>query len=135
MAALPVKPEIARAFGGRVIAGAGLHGPASHDHCGVRYVFAGGDPGWRYALDVERRDTAPDPALAAVLVAIADAPPLRTWTLIEVVAKLLNRPAHLVLGDAKAGGLKQVLAAGRVEIAHPPAPDHWISVGRAVISR
>ena len=132
MAASPAEPAIARVFGGQVIAGSPAPGPASHDRFGLRHVFTGGEPGWQYALDVERHDTALDPALETVLAGIADAPPLRTWTLIEALAKLHDRPAHLMLRAARAG-LGPLLAG--IETAHPTHPTHVMTLARRRLSR
>lgn len=116
-----------------MILDAGRAGPASHDRTGLRHVFVPSPEaaGWRYALDVERKDTPLDPGLSAVLSALdPSADPLLTWTRIEVAAKLLDRPAHLLLRRAQAQGLPGLAAAAGIEVADPPHPHHWISVAR-----
>ncbi|SLN70180.1 hypothetical protein ROG8370_03339 [Roseovarius gaetbuli] len=100
-------------------------GPASYDHTGRRFVFvpAAGDTG-HYALDVERRDVALDVQTVSMLAKIApDITPLQAWTQIEVLAKLLDTPAHLILRL----GLR---CDPRIEIGTPPSASHWISIGR-----
>lgn len=129
MAASPADPRGDPLWGGRLLRGSGAPGPASVDHAGLRLVFVppAGAAG-RFALDVERRDAALSPETETVLRRIAPAaPPLLTWTRIEVAAKLTGRPAHLVLRAAEAAGLP----AG-VEIRQLPDPTHWISLGRSL---
>ncbi|MBN7787203.1 hypothetical protein JYP51_19920 [Ponticoccus gilvus] len=126
MAASPADPQVDPFRGGRLLRGSGAPGPASVDHAGLRLVFVppAGAAG-RFALDVERRDAALSPETEAVLRQIdAAAPPLLTWTRIEVAAKLTGRPAHLVLRAARAAGLPP-----GIETRQLPDPTHWISLG------
>lgn len=123
MAASPSEP--ARVFGGKVLQAQAHAGPASHDHAGRRFVFVpvAGDTA-HYALDVERRDVVLDAQTVFMLARIIpDISPLQAWTQVEVMAKLLDTPAHLILRR----GLPY---DPRVEIGIFPSPSHWISIGR-----
>ncbi|MFN7052450.1 MAG: hypothetical protein ACK4NH_10070, partial [Gemmobacter sp.] len=91
MAASPAEPA---PFGCRILCDAGLPGPASHDGSGARFVLIPPDgSGFCHALDVESRAFAPPAALARALGPGA----MRRWGEIEVIAKLVDLPAHLVL--------------------------------------
>jgi len=137
MAGSPADIRIAGAFGGDVVQSADRPGPASYDAAGLRYVFVAGcddGPAWHYALDVERKDTRPDPGLAGLLRQILpEEPPLQTWTLIECLAKLRGRPAHLMLRDvlgARPGDATRLALGFGVAIACPAVATHHITVAR-----
>lgn len=112
------------AFGGVVLSHAsGLEGPASWDHKGARYIFrpASGDCAI-YALDVERLDVGLDAILDSMLQSISTASSLATWTEIEVVAKLRDQPAHLVLRAAlelPRTSLHKLFGINAVQLNHP----------------
>jgi hypothetical protein len=98
MAASPAEPA---PFGCTIRADATLRGPASHDGTGRRFVLVPpAGTALRFALDVERRDRPAPAALARVLGPRA----MERWGEIEVIAKLTDLPAHLVLRRVLAGG-------------------------------
>ena len=139
MAASPADLDIAQGFGGAVVQSRDLPGPASYDSAGRRYVFVAPDVRWRYALDVERADTRLDAAMMALLRGLATAPPLQSWTVIEVAAKLLDQPVHLLLRQLAVERVRQ----GADLTQHFSAPAYglqikamwagglWIALGRA----
>lgn len=128
MAELPAEPRIvARAFGGQVVIDERLPGPASHDGLGLRFVFiAPPGNGDRFALDVESRSA----CVPGLLDDALGAEPMRRWTEIEVLAKLTNTPALVVLKDLIAGKTPLVHAMQQLEISRCDTPDHWMAVGR-----
>ncbi|WP_435257305.1 hypothetical protein ACSBLW_14450 [Thioclava sp. FR2] len=114
-------------FGCRIVCDTQLSGPASHDGAGNRFVlFPPAIDGFDYALDVERRD-APLPEFLTALIGPLG---LKAWGEIEVVAKLLNVPAHLVLRRYLAEGLPAILERESIEIARSDTITHWRVVGR-----
>lgn len=124
------KQVLARGFGGAVIASADVCGAASYDASGQRYVLIGA-PG--AALDVERADTVLGAELAALLGTISAAPPLQSWTRIEVAAKLLEQPVHLLLrrlATAPPADLGAYFAGLGLRIAAGHRAGLWISLGR-----
>lgn len=131
MAASPAETPVcvARAFGGRVLHDACRPGPASHDGRGARFVFeAPEDDGTCYALDVEARDAACPDHLASALGPGG----LERWTEIEVLAKLIDLPAHLVLRAALAGEAWCRPERLGIEIVRRDTAAHWVAVGRRV---
>lgn len=121
---------LARGFGGAVIASADGCGAASYDARGQRYILIGA-PG--AALDVERADTVLAAELAALLGKISAAPPLQSWTRIEVAAKLLEQPVHLLLRRLAASppaDLGACFAGLGLRIASGCRAGLWISLGR-----
>jgi hypothetical protein len=118
---------VARAFGGRVLRDGCRDGPASHDGRGVRFVFEAprGDNA-RYAIDVEPRDLACPGPLASALGPAG----LERWTEIEVLAKLIGLPAHLVLRAVLSGSAWCEPGALGVEVVRKDTAAHWIAVGR-----
>lgn len=114
----------ARPFGGVIRCDDRLPGPASHDGTGRRFVFCPADDR-RYALDVERRDLPVPEHLARVLGARA----LRRWGTVEVIAKLLDTPAHLVLRRVLAGEGPHLLRAHGIRLLRADTPDLWRIVG------
>jgi len=122
MAASPADPL----FGGALLSGTTRAGLATVDHHGVRHVFIPASDDGRYAVDFERKDTVLEPEIRSLLGVIApDTPALLTWTRIEVLAKLTDMPAHLVMRDVARQGW-----ARQIDIRHPPHATHWISIGR-----
>lgn len=117
-------------FGGRLLNGSDRAGVASVDHHGVRHVFVPPSDGAIYALDVERKDAVLEPEIGSVLRDISAEVPLLTWTQIEVAAKLLDRPAHLMMRDAQRQGLAALLSDAGIKICPSPHATHWISIGR-----
>jgi len=113
-------------FGCRILCDATRAGPASHDGTGLRHVLLtpAGD-GLRYALDVERRDLPPPEALARALGPLA----MECWGEIEVIAKLLDRPAHLVLREVQAGGVAALCARHGIRLARCDTDRLWRVVG------
>lgn len=128
MAASPAEAGSAQGgpFGGTILRDDHLPGPASHDGTGRRFVFrpAAGDGG-TYALDVELRAPAPPEALAALLGPDA----MQRWGEIEVMAKLLDIPAHLVLRRVLAGDGPGLIRAGGLRILRADTGDLWRVVG------
>jgi hypothetical protein len=121
---------LARGFGGAVIASADGGGAASYDARGQRYVLIGA-PG--AALDVERADTVLAAELRALLEMIAPGPPLQCWTRIEVAAKLLEHPVHLLLRGLAAApptDLGRYFAGLGLHIVSGCRAGLWISLGR-----
>mgnify|MGYP003665285858 CR=1 FL=1 len=122
MVASPVDPL----FGGALLHDATRVGFAAVDHRGVRHVFVPAADGVPYALDIERKDALLEPETVSILGAIApDAPALLTWTRIEVLAKLTDVPAHLVMRNVARHGWNV-----QIETRHPPHETYWISIGR-----
>lgn len=114
-------------FGGTLLCDGRGPGPASHDGTGRRFVFRpAGDDGWRYALDVELRAPPAPARLAAVLGARA----MQRWGEIEVIAKLLDCPAHLVLRQALALGEAALIRDHGMQLLRADTALHWCVVGR-----
>lgn len=114
-------------FGGTILQDAVLSGPASHDGSGRRFVFRPARPdGHRYALDVERRDLPPPEQLAALLGEDA----MAAWGEIEVMAKLLDIPAHLLLRRVLAGERDGLVRSHRIEFRRADTPGLWRVVAR-----
>lgn len=114
-------------FGCRILCDSGLSGPASHDGTGLRYVLILPEAhGFTYALDVERRDLPPPAALADALGKNA----MQRWGEIEVMAKLLDIPAHLVLRRVLAGGGPALIAEYKLEMARRDSDSLWCVIGR-----
>ncbi len=57
-------------------------------------------------------------------------PPLKAWTEIEVIAKLTDTPAHLLLKRITAAGGIGPLRPEGITIQRVDGPDFWLAVGR-----
>lgn len=114
-------------FGCRLVAGGQGPGPASHDGTGQRHLLIppAGD-GHLYALDVEARALPVPEALRAALGPRA----MARWGEIEVMAKLVDLPAHLMLRRVLAGEGPALIAAHGIEICRCDTPDFWRVIGR-----
>lgn len=124
MAASPARPA---PFGCHILCDAHLPGPASHDGTGLRHVLLtpnGG--GAHYALDVERRDLPPPEALVRALGPGA----MARWGEIEVIAKLLDQPAHLVLRAVQADGVAALCHRHAIRLARCDTETLWRVVGQ-----
>lgn len=84
--------------------------------------------GFDYALDVERRDLPAPEALARTLGPRA----LERWGEIEVIAKLMDLPAHLVLQRVLAGEGPALCLMHGIEIARSDTLTLWRIFGRRV---
>lgn len=114
-------------FGCRILCANELSGPASHDGTGQRYVLIPPESdGFVYALDVERRDLPNPTALAAVLGPLA----IQRWGEIEVMAKLLDTPAHLILRQVLAVGVQVLMAENGLAIIRQDSASLWCVIGR-----
>jgi hypothetical protein len=102
-------------------------GPASHDGTGIRFVLLvpEGTIG-SYALDVERRDLPQSEAVATAL----GPEYLQRWGEIEVMAKLLDLPAHLVMQEVQAGNGSRLRQRHGIDIQRQDTGEHWIVIGR-----
>lgn len=123
MAALPADLP----FGCRLLRDDALPGPASHDGAGNRFVLIvpeGSEQ--RFALDVERRDLAVPEALAQALGGDA----MRRWGEIEVMAKLLDQPAHLMLRRVLSGEGAALIRDNSLEIRRCDTAELWLVLGR-----
>ena len=131
MAALLVEESIARAFGGHVFCHIDHLGPASYDLLGRRYVFLHHPDEFQYALDIECHDGAAPMQVTRYLTKLRiEEPPLKAWTEIEVIAKLTNTPAHLLLRRiTTAGGISALRTEG-IAIRRVDLPGLWLAVGR-----
>ena len=114
-------------FGCRILCDTHHPGPASHDGTGHRFVLVPPDASaYSYAIDVERRDLPVPEALAQALGPDA----IRAWGRIEVIAKLLHKPAHLVLRCALQGEEPALIAQNGLQILRSDTADHWRVIGR-----
>lgn len=115
------------AIGCRIVCDANLPGPASHDGAGSRFVVvAPAGDGFDYALDVERRDCPIPEFLASALGRSA----METWGVVEVFAKLLDVPAHLMLLRFLAEGLTKTASENAIELFRDDTETHWRIIGR-----
>jgi hypothetical protein len=55
---------------------------------------------------------------------------LASWVEVEVTAKLIDTPAHLVLRQFLAGHQIAILKAHGIEVLRLDTNSHWIAVGR-----
>ncbi|GAB5388172.1 MAG: hypothetical protein Alpg2KO_11400 [Alphaproteobacteria bacterium] len=83
-------------------------------------------PGWCYAIDIE--DIIADADNPVLQALGADAP--SRWAGIEVIAKLTNMPAHLVLRQVLDQGLDQILEQSQIEIRYHQSDHHILAIGR-----
>lgn len=81
---------------------------------------------WRYALDVENRRPDDCDYVSSALGFSG----LSMWVEIEVFAKLIDEPAHLVLRQVLAGDRERIRSIHGIEIIRMDTPSHWIAVGR-----
>lgn len=86
---------------------------------------APGDPA-RYALDVEARALPVPAALRAQLGPDA----MSRWGEIEVVAKLIGEPAHLVLRSTLRGEPAGLRTRHGITLQRADTPTHWRVIGR-----
>lgn len=115
-------------FGGLILTEEARPGPASHDGAGRRFVFCppAADAGHLYALDVELRALPVPPHLGRALGPQA----MRHWGRIEVMAKLLDIPAHLMLRRHLAGEAAALIRAHGLTFCRADTATHWRIVGR-----
>lgn len=107
-------------------------GPASYDSRGTRYVFVAPaqDERSAYALDVEDKDQ-PGPAfLARRLGSMNVQDALRTWTEIEVAAKLLDEPSLSVFNRYATTGRLACERDPAIIITRLDTGARWVAVGR-----
>jgi hypothetical protein len=123
MAASPAEPA---PFGCQILCDATRAGPASHDGTGLRHVLLT-PPGdrRRFALDVECRDLPAPEALTCTLGPHA----LPLWGEIEVIAKLLDHPAHLVLRAVQTDSVAALCAQHGIALARCDTAALWRVVG------
>jgi hypothetical protein len=120
-------PAEAGPFGGTILCDDRLTGPASHDGTGRRFVFCPAPGDHRaYALDIELRTAPPPEAIAGLLGPDA----MQRWGEIEVMAKLLDIPAHLVLRRVLAGKGPDLIRAHQIVFCRADTDDLWRVVGR-----
>lgn len=85
---------------------------------------------WRYALDVENRR----PDNCGYVSSALGSSGLSMWVEVEVFAKLIDEPAHLVLRQVFAGHQERIRGVHGIEIIRMDTPSHWIAVGRRLRS-
>ena len=117
-------------FGCLIVCDAHLSGPASHDGAGQRFVLIPTEhKAYAYALDVERRDLPAPEALAQALGPDA----MKRWGEIEVIAKLLDLPAHIVLRAVLAGDGPALRWGQGIEMHRTDSLTHWRVIGRRTL--
>ena len=82
--------------------------------------------GWLYALDVEARE----PDACGFVSSALGARQLASWVEVEVVAKLINTPAHLIFRQFMAGQRGSILKSHQIEVLRSDTDRHWIAIGR-----
>ncbi|MEY8120511.1 hypothetical protein AB9F26_20090 [Falsihalocynthiibacter sp. BN13B15] len=126
-AASPIKSRtIAQVFGGEIRQDATLSGPASYDGAGRRFVFHTEMSLEAVAIDVELRS---EPASAQLTKALGE-DALARWTEIEVLAKLYDVPAHIVLTQVQSLSPQVFAQKFPAEILRCDTASHFIAVGR-----
>ena len=124
MAALPAETV---PFGCRILCDSRFPGPASHDGIGRRFVLIPPDASpFHHALDVEMRAHPAPEALTQALGPHA----MARWGEIEVIAKLLDQPAHLTLRRALAQGAAVLIRDHGLQIARCDTVTFWRVIGR-----
>ncbi len=103
----------------------------AYDDVGTCFSFlpAANDE-WRYALDVENRRPDDGSYVSSALGSSG----LSMWVEVEVFAKLIDEPAHLVLRAVIAGDQDRIRGVHGIEIIRMDTPSHWIAVGRRLRS-
>lgn len=103
----------------------------AYDDSGTCFSFipAANDE-WRYALDVENRR----PDDCSYVSSALGSSGLSMWVEVEVFAKLIDEPAHLVLRQVLAGHQERIRGVHGIELLRMDTPSHWIAVGRRVRS-
>ncbi|MEM9496412.1 MAG: hypothetical protein AAGA28_00710 [Pseudomonadota bacterium] len=99
----------------------------SYDEFGLCFSFHpehGGN--FQFALDVEDRVTWEKRSLRNSLVAVHPA----HWVDVEVVAKLINKPAHIIFLEARRHSIRTLLNQNGIELLRLEICSHFISVGR-----
>jgi hypothetical protein len=82
--------------------------------------------GWTFAIDVESKR--PD---SCNFVSLALGPAgLSHWVEVEVTAKLINTPAHIVLRKFLEGRRMEMFKDNCIEVLRIDTNDHWVAVGR-----
>lgn len=103
----------------------------AYDDSGICFSFVPvANDEWRYALDVEKRRL-DDFSYVRSALGSSD---MSMWVEIEVLAKLTDKPAHLVLRHVLAGDHKRIRGVHGIEIFRMDTPSHWIAVGRRLRS-
>ena len=103
----------------------------AYDDSGTCFSFlAATDGGLRYALDVERKQADDWSCVSSALGSLG----LSKWVEVEVLAKLINKPAHLVMREVIAGQQTEICRVYGIEILRMDTPSHWISIGRRLNS-
>ena len=99
----------------------------AYDESGTCFSFVPtANEEWRYALDVENRRTDDCSYVSSALGSLG----LSVWVEVEVLAKLVDEPAHLVLRQVIAGDRETICGDRGLEIIRMDTPSHWIAVGR-----
>lgn len=104
----------------------------SYDEEGTCFsFFPSEESDWLYTLDVENKRSDCCESVTAALGSIE----LAKWVDIEVIAKLLNLPAHLVLRQVLADNLITTDVECSIEIIRADINTHWIAIGRRNFSQ
>lgn len=88
--------------------------------------FPAADKEWLYALDVEKRRSEDFCYVSSALGSTG----LSLWVEVEVLAKLTNEPAHLILRQVLAGKRAMICDVHGIEVCRMDTASHWTAVGR-----
>lgn len=105
----------------------------SYDSMGTCFSFLPNSQsrfGWKYALDVEDRSFDSGDHIVSALGVEG----LQSWLEIEVVAKLTDTPAHIVLRQFTRGHWQSNLRRNRIILQHCNTESHSMLVARRRIS-
>lgn len=102
----------------------------AYDDAGTCFSFVtDANDEWRYAIDVENRRLDYSGYVSSALGSSG----LSMWVEVEVFAKLIDEPAHLVLRQVLAGGQQRIRGVHEIEIMRMDTASHWIAVGRQLV--
>lgn len=125
MAALRVEHEM---DWGIVVRGR-CSGFRSYDSAGMCFSFLPNPQdrfGWQYALDVEDRSFGSSDHVVSALGGEG----LQSWLEIEVIAKLTDMPAHIVLRQFIKGCWQSSLRRNRIVLKRCNTESHWMLLAR-----
>lgn len=103
----------------------------AYDDAGTCFSFVPtADDEWRFALDVEKRRSDNCGYVSSALGSAG----LSLWVEVEVLAKLINEPSHLVLQQVIVGERAMICDVHGIEVLRMDTASHWIAVGRRLRS-
>jgi hypothetical protein len=103
----------------------------AYDDSGTCFSFvSASNDEWRYALDVETRR----PDDCSYVSSALEPSGLSMWVEVEVLAKLICEPAHLVMRQVLVGDQEKIRGVHGIEILRMDTASHWIAVGRRLRS-